>query len=139
MTPDQVRQIAIETYQTLGRAPQSVQGWSGNPLLPQFANVSNGASGVLSPTKTTGQTVNVNSATNKANSTPFVMPVPVIYGGTFQGGNAPNGSIILFLNGITVQLWVRANDSVSGSPMWFGVDFTSTNALGNAKVLAAIP
>lgn len=141
MNENQVRQIATEIYNTLSRAPHSVQGWSGNPLLPQFANVSNGASGVLSANKTVGQSVNVNPSTNKSNSTPFVMPVPVIYGGsttTFQGGSAPNGTVVLFLNGITVQLWVRAYDSVAGAPQWFGVDFTSTNASGNAKVLAAI-
>lgn len=98
-------------------------------IIPQFQLVSNGAAGVLSPSNTVGQQVNTNPATlvGKGNSAIYTVPLPIIYGhgsgsaSAFNGGDAPDGTLLFFNNGATISgLWVRSAGN------WFGIGQSTT-------------
>lgn len=139
---NEARDIATQVYQSLSRAPQNIQGWQNNPSLPQFAPISTGPTGVLTAVQTAGQTVGVTSPGNTMLTNLFSLPIPVIYGSSsFNGGTAPPGSSILFVNNggtLKIQLWMRIYDPSSTAQKWYGIDFSPTNAGGNAKVLGPL-
>lgn len=108
------------------------------PLDSTGDGVSAQTSGILAVARAEGQRLNDQDAAFTPATGAYVKPIPIIYGhgvgvgSQFDGGLAPNGTLIIFSNqAIAQQLWWRAGDQ------WWGVDVTSgygfgANALGPA-------
>jgi len=87
-----------------------------------------GTTGVLSPDVLGNQKVNNEYTTDKKNpNTINTIPLNIIYGfgvGTesaFNAGDAPNGTILFFENGLTLSgLWIKTENG------WYGISPDST-------------
>ena len=93
--------------------PENLIGWSRIPFTQ------NGFGGSLEPSSVT------KAAQSFDNDKLAIYPIPIIYSGSgvgFNGGDAPNGTMIIFTEGsaVTTTLYVRVDGS------WYGVNFTST-------------
>jgi hypothetical protein len=123
----------------------SIRNFSPLPAVAGTATVplTDASSGVASPSALGAQIINnpaqsTNVAANVDKNAPniYVMPIPIIYGFgnpgdanyDFHGGNAPIGSMVLFINPTNaVQLFIRA-DRDGFTEGWWGVTLTDTEA-----------
>lgn len=127
MTEADVERIATQVYQKYGTRfgnPQVPVHYHNNidsPFLPQFQAVNTGNNGVFSSKNLAGQVLNINQTTGQGQSNVYSVPIPIIYGNgvgsasEFNGGDANNGSLVIFNNGAINQLWWRVQDQ------WWGV------------------
>lgn len=136
MDENKVRQIATDVYRNLGsrfgvnQVPTHVHNGIDSPQLPQFIQVGAAAGQVFSSQNTVGQIINVNPETGiGGNSNIYTVPIPTIYGqgvgfaSQFNGGDAPPGSMLIFMNTpVGAQLWWRAYSVAAGKYVWYGVD-----------------
>lgn len=95
------------------------------PLDSTGLGTNSAISGVLAVAKAEGQSLDNSGGTFTPVTGNYVKPVPIIYGhgvgvgSQFDGGIAPNGTVLIFSNqAIAQQLWWRAEDQ------WWGVDVT---------------
>lgn len=146
MVRNEARQIAEQVYNDLGTrynvatvpthshngvdsvqiAPSGVLGFMAVPTQP---NATGATGGVLSAINLGGQQVTQgpnDSNYTTQNTVPqpniTVFPVPIIYGNgvgvdsAFNGGAAPNGTMIFFENGLTLSaLWIKTENG------WYGI------------------
>ncbi len=109
--------------------PINIEGWTPIPASPQkYLNTLTGGQefGFGSPQQLIGSS-STNGPQYVNNDNTCIYPLPVIVGngrisgqpqGDFNGGAAPDGTILFFSNGVTGELHVRFDGR------WFGVDLS---------------
>ena len=108
--------------------------------LPYVQQTSSGANGVFSPGNIGSSIVNKNPATNISPSGNQIVPLPVINAtsGSFNGGAAPIGTAILFINNTTRQIWFRFYSDANGAFEWYGIDFSPGHTNSAATVIGPV-
>lgn len=137
MVRKEARDIATQVYKELGTkfgvpsVPLHVHNGSDAPKIPSssmanFISIDGTPGGVFSQSILAGQFVNTQNGIFPNPPTTYIQQVPIIYGfgvgaaSAFNGGTATNGTMLIFNNGATTQLWVMVDDA------WRGVDLPLT-------------
>lgn len=139
MTPEQIKSLIQSEIQRMGAAgrfqlasvPRHIHNGADAPKIPgtsvtSLLTVPSGPGDVL------GNTLDTQSFSylGKIGQTPVLaLPLGVIYGygagvhSAFNGGDAPDGTMLLFTNGDAASyLVIKSSGSSSG---WFGINLTT--------------